>query len=145
MSIKLKFLALIISFLTLSGCREESPLADCFPVSTIHVRLFLNDPLYQNLTLPNGWVYVSEQQSGTKGLIVVNSPQGYRVYDRNAPHLCPEAETTLRVEANSVIVCPKDGAKWNLFTGEPLSGNSIVPKIYRSQFDASNNTLILFN
>ncbi len=136
---------LIISILCNISCRSDQPLADCFPHSTVQVRLLLDHPSYQALQQLGGWVYVAEQQSGTRGLIVVNTPQGFYVYDRNAPHLCPESNTTLMVENQTKVVCPKDQSEWNLINGQAISGTSTPLKRYRYQYETSTNTLILFN
>lgn len=146
--IKFRFkeiLFLIISLLLLQSCRESENSISCFPNSTIQVTIALNHPSYQRLQNMGGWVYISEQQSGTNGLIVVKTSQGFRVYDRNPPHICPSTQSTLIVQDNSKLVCPEDGAHWNLFTAEPISGTSVFPKIYRYQYNADNETLTLFN
>jgi len=138
-------LFLIISLLIAQSCRDSQEGLDCFPKVTIQVNLNLNHPNFQGLQIPGAWVYVNEQQSGTRGLIVVNTQQGFKIYDRNAPHICPGETTTLLVEANSKLVCPHDGSEWNLLTGEPLVGSSVTPKMYRYQYNSQNETLLIFN
>lgn len=146
--IKIRFkgiIFLIISLLLLQSCRESQNSISCFPSATIQVTISLNHPNYQRLQNLGGWAYVSEQQSGTNGLIVVKTSQGFRVYDRNPPHICPTSRTKLVVEDNSKLVCPEDGAQWNLFTAEPLFGTNLYPKLYRYQYNGDNETLTLFN
>ena len=135
---------LIFSTLKLTSCKEREETVSCFPRSPISVILNLNLPAYFALQSVNGWIYVDEQQAGTRGLIVVKSTNGFKVYDRNAPHICPDNNTTLNVDSNIKIICPKDGAEWILLTGEPTKVAQIAPKTYRYNYDASSNVLSIF-
>lgn len=138
-------ISLIISGLIISSCREREETVRCFPQTPINVVLNLNLPAYYPLQTINGWVYINEQQSGTRGLIVVRTTAGFRVYDRNAPHICPDANTTLSVENNIRIVCPQDGAEWILITGEPIKVAPIAPKTYRYNYDSYSGILTIFD
>lgn len=136
---------LIFSTLIINSCSNREETVSCFPDVPINVVLNLNLPAYYQLQTVNGWIYVDEQESGTRGLIVVKTTNGFNVYDRNAPHICPENNTTLSVESNIKIVCPKDGAEWILLTGEPTKISQVSPKTYRSNFDANSGILTIFN
>ena len=135
---------LIFSFLNLNSCSEREETVNCFPDSPINVVLNLNLPTYFDLQTVGGWIYVNEQQSGTRGLIVVRTTNGFKVYDRNAPHVCPDNNTTLNVENNIKVVCPKDGAEWILITGEPTKIAQVPPKTYRYNFDSATGILSIF-
>lgn len=136
---------LIFSVLTINSCGSNNDTVSCFPSSPINVSLNLNLPAYFNLTQSQGWLYINEQQSGTRGLIVVRgSGNTFKVYDRNAPHLCPDSNTTLEVKDNISIVCPKDNATWILLTGNPTSGTPLPPKTYPYNYDASTNVLNIY-
>lgn len=137
-------IALIFSLLIISACREREETVRCFPDVPVNVILNLNLPAYYELQNVNGWIYVNEQQAGTRGLIVVRTTNGFKIYDRNAPHLCPGNDTTLRVENGIRIVCPQDGAEWILITGEPIKNVQISPKTYRYNLDPSG-ILTIFN
>ncbi len=115
----------------------------CFPESTINVNLNLNLAAYQGLQQSGGWIYYNGELSGTRGLIIVNSGNGFKAYDRNAPHLCPAGDTTLEVESGLVIVCPNDGANWILTTGEPTAIANVPPVQYFTNF--SGGVLSIFN
>jgi len=67
------------------------------------------------------------------------------VYDRNAPHLCPDTNTTLNVEDNIKIVCPKDGAEWILLTGQPIKVANIAPKTYPYNYNPQTGILNIYN
>ena len=90
-------------------------------------------------------MYIDEQSSGTRGLIVVRSTTGFKVYDRNAPHICPDHDTTLEVQNNIKIVCPKDGAEWILLTGQPTKISGLPPKTYLYTYDSFNNILNIYH
>lgn len=139
------FILLIISFLTVNSCGSREDTVSCFPNSPINVTLNLNLPAYYNLTQPQGWIYVNEQQSGTRGLIVVRrSDSQFMVFDRNAPHICPDNDTTLEVKDNISIICPKDNAKWILLTGQPSFGTNLPPKTYPSNYNPSTRVLNIY-
>lgn len=148
---KSKFLAvlssiiLIFNLLNFSACSEREETVNCFPNVPINVVLNLNLPSYYPLQNVGGWIYVDEQSSGTRGLIVVRTTNGFKVYDRNAPHLCPDNNTTLEVENNIKIMCPQDGAEWILITGEPTKIAKIAPKTYRYNFDSLTGILTIYN
>lgn len=138
-------IVLIFSVLNLNSCSTREETVSCFPDVPINVVLNLNLPAYYNLQNVNGWIYVNQQESGTRGLIVVRTTTGFKIYDRNAPHICPEGTTTLEVQSNIKIVCPKDGAEWILITGEPTKIAQMTPKTYRYNFDQATGTLSIFN
>ena len=137
--------ALILSLLIINSCSEREETVRCFPDVPIQVSLNLNLPAYYSLQNTGGWAYINEQQSGTRGLIVVRNTTGFNVYDRNAPHICPDDQSTLQVQDNIKIVCPKDGAEWILITGEPIKNVQISPKTYRYSYDANSGILNIFN
>lgn len=143
---------LIFSVLPISkSCSDRNDTVGCFPETVVDVVLNLNLPAYQNLQNVGGWVYINEQSSGTRGLIVVCAStdsfgnKGFKIYDRNAPHLCPDNDTTLEVVNDIKIRCPKDGAEWILLTGEPTNISQVPPKNYFYSYDNSANYLTIYN
>ncbi len=140
-------LFLIISLLSINNsCSERNETVSCFPNSPINAQLDLNLPLYYNLQNPGNWAYVNKIGAGTRGLIVYRKGiKDFLIYDRNAPHLCPDNETTLEVKNGTAIHCPKDGAEWILSTGEPIKVAKINPKFYPYTFDPNTNILSIYN
>lgn len=142
------YILLVFSFLNINSCSTREDTVSCFPDTPINVNINLNYANYNNLNFVGGWIYVDEQQSGTRGLIVVrtaDNPAQFKVYDRNAPHLCPDNNTTLEVKDGISIICPKDNASWILLTGQPTSVSSVPPKTYFWSFDATSKNLNLYN
>lgn len=138
-------LLLIFSTLIINSCGNREETVSCFPEVPINVVINLNLPAYYELQNVNGWIYLNQIESGTRGLIIVRTTNGFKVFDRNAPHICPDNNTTLMVESNIKIVCPKDGAEWILLTGEPTKISQVSPKTYRYNFDSNANVLSIFN
>lgn len=145
LSIAILLSLLIISFLTLKSCRSGEETASCFPHTAINVQLNLNLPAYYPLQTVGGWVYINEQSAGTRGLIVVRTGSGFNIYDRNAPHICPDSNTTLSVQDDIKIVCPKDGSEWILLTGQPTKVASVSPKTYTYTYNTASNILNIYN
>lgn len=142
------FILLTISFLNINSCSNTEDTVSCFPATPISVNLNLNLAAYNELNFVNGWIYVNEQQAGTRGLIVVrtsDNPANFKVYDRNAPHICPDNNTTLEVKDNISIICPKDNATWILLTGQPTAVSSLPPKTYFWNYDPSTKNLNIYN
>lgn len=142
LSILLVFSALI----TYLSCGNREETANCFPNQIISVQLNLSLPAYNNLQNAGGWMYISEQQSGTRGLIITRiSSTEFKIYDRNAPHLCPDAQTTLEVENGSIVICRKDNAKWFLNTGGPAEKSPFALKQYFYTHNPSSNIINIYN
>ena len=144
-ALKTFFILLIFSLLSLViSCESRADTVSCFPSQIINVQLNLNLPVYANDLNTKGWIYINEQQSGTRGLILVKTGTGFKVYDRNAPHLCPDANTTLEVQNNIKIVCPKDSAEWILQDGTPIKGSGLPPKSYDYSYNAATGIISIY-
>ena len=119
------------------GCNSDDGAVSCVPNP-------INLPLYSNLNNPGGWVYVEGATAGSRGLIVVRTASGFKAYDRNAPHICPGAETTLYVKNDISIVCDADNSEWILLTGQPTKVANRAPRTYQVYVNA-NGTLTITN
>lgn len=133
----------LLKILTSCGNREET--TSCFPNQNISVQINLSLPAYYQLQNIGGWIYISEQQSGTKGLIITRTSSEFKIYDRNAPHICPDTNTTLEVEGGTLVICKKDNAKWFLNSGAPAEISPYPLKQYFYSFNASTNVLNIYN
>lgn len=131
---------------TLNSCSNREETTSCFPNQFISVQLNLSLPSYYPLNNIGGWIYVSEQQSGTRGLIIYRaSATSFKIYDRNAPHICPDNNTTLEVEGGTLVICKKDNAKWFLNSGAPASVSPYPLKQYFYNYNSSTNILNIYN
>lgn len=147
----LNFSRIFLIFLTIGltiGCSEDDGQKNCNPEYNVYASINLSLPLYSDLQNPNGWAYVQGEGTGTRGIIVVNTGNGFKAYDRNAPHICPNPTSTLEVLGDIKIICPFDGAEWILLTGQPLQNSegftpNRTPRIYQTSFQAG--VLTIFN
>ena len=130
---------------TLNSCSNREETTSCFPNQFISVQLNLSLPSYYPLNNIGGWIYISEQQSGNRGLIVYRTNDGFKIYDRNAPHICPSTDTTLEVENGRLVICKKDNAKWFLNSGAPASVSPYPLKQYFYNYNSSTNILNIYN
>ncbi len=131
---------------TLNSCSNREETTSCFPNQFISVQLNLSLPSYYPLNNIGGWIYVSEQQSGTRGLIIYRaSATSFKIYDRNAPHICPDTNTTLEVEGGTLVICKKDNAKWFLNSGAPASVSPYPLKQYIYNYNSSTYILNIYN
>ena len=136
---------LIINLLNiLNACSSRNDTVNCFPNQIIRVEIPLNLPKYLTELNNNGWTYINEQQSGTRGLILVKFGSEFKVFDRNAPHICPDNTTPLEVVDNIKIVCPNDSAEW-MMNGNPTKISSLPPKTYLSTYNSSTGILSIYN
>ena len=143
--LKAFFILLVFSLLSLViSCESRAETVSCFPSQIINVQLNVNLPSYAIDLNTLGWIFIYEQQSGTRGLILVKTGTGFKVYDRNAPHLCPDTNTTLIVQNDIKIVCPKDGAEWILQDGTPIKGSGLPPKFYEYSYNAATGIISIY-
>ena len=138
-----KSLILGLLFISILSCRTDEGTVSCVPTYTISRTINLNLPLYVNLNNPGGWIYLNGLNSGTRGLIVVNTGVGFKAYDRNAPHICPTANTTIYVKDDLKMVCDEDGSEWILTSGQPIKVANRAPRTYQAILNG--NQLIVTN
>lgn len=149
---KTKFIKTLVSILLifnalniLNSCGNRDETINCFPNQIISVQINISLPAYYQLQNIGGWIYLSEQQSGTRGLIITRTSTGFKIYDRNAPHICPDTNTTLEVEGGTLVICKKDNAKWFLNSGAPAEVSPYPLKQYFYSFNSTTNILNIYN
>lgn len=141
--IKFVFLTFFFS-ITCISCNDEDTTVSCIPNVSVSAQYNLNLPAYSDLNMPNGYVELSpDGTNGSRGMIIVNTGNGFNAYDRNAPHLCPSSDTTLEVYEDIKIVCPQDGAEWLLRSGQPLNDatQGRTPRKFLTQLNGSVLTI----
>ncbi|SMC74827.1 Rieske (2Fe-2S) protein [Moheibacter sediminis] len=147
----LKIFWIFVMVLTIgisNSCSEDDGQISCNPQYNVFASINLALPLYSELQNPNGWAYIQGEGAGTRGIIVVNTGQGFRAYDRNAPHICPNTQSTIEVRDAIKMYCPHDGAEWILLTGQPIQNSEgfapdRTPRVYQTSFQGG--ILEIFN
>lgn len=124
-----KLLLISALLFCLTACTDEDGQKSCNPEYVVSTSINVNLPLYNELETRH-WTYVDGAGTGTKGIIVVKLSNGYKAYDRNAPHICPGTDTRLVVVDDIKLFCPQDGAEWILLTGEPIKIANRPPRTY---------------
>lgn len=134
-------IALFFSGICIS-CNDDDSTVNCFPDVNVAAQYNLSLPSFANLNFPNGYVILEpDGTNGSRGMIIVNTGNGFNAYDRNAPHICPSDNTTLTVQDEIRIVCPADGAEWVLRTGQPLNDQTNGRSPRRFYTSVSGNIL----
>lgn len=141
-----KKLAWVFGFLLLAmtySCKDDDGQMNCNPHYTISAMINVALPLYSEVET-RGWTYVGGEGTGTKGIIVVKTTNGtYKAYDRNAPHMCPTANSQLEVIEDIKLHCPEDGAEWILLTGQPIQIADRAPRTYQAV--RNGNIITIYN
>lgn len=120
----------LVSLLVIfTACRDDDGQKNCNPQYAISASININLPLYSQLETRN-WTYVGGEGTGSKGIIVIKTTNGYKAYDRNAPHICPTLNSQLQVVDDIKLFCPEDEAEWILLTGEPIKIADRAPRVY---------------
>jgi nitrite reductase/ring-hydroxylating ferredoxin subunit len=143
---RLRNILIINLLICILACdRSNDTQLNCLPRQSINTEINLNLPLYNELNNIGGYIYLNGPGTGSKGIIVVRGSNGFLIYDRNAPHICPENNTQLVVTDNIKITCPKDQAEWILITGQPIKVADRSPIRYAYNYDDKSKSLSIFN
>lgn len=122
-------LVLMVFSVFFISCDTDDGQKSCNIEYLISASINVNLPLYSEVET-RGWTYVDGEGTGTRGLILVKTNNGYKAYDRNAPHICPTLNSTMEVIDDIKLYCPEDGAEWILLTGEPILIADRAPRTY---------------
>jgi nitrite reductase/ring-hydroxylating ferredoxin subunit len=133
----------VLSIMFTFSCSSDDGVVSCVPVGNINRTINLNLPLYSILNNPGAWIYLEGINTGTRGLIIVNTGSGFKAYDRNAPHICPTSKTTIYVKEDIKMVCDEDGSEWILTSGQPTKVANRSPRTY--QVIANGTQLFITN
>lgn len=126
------FVVMSLAIFQTCGSREDT--VSCFPEQRISVQTNLNFANYRTDIATKGYTYINEHGAGTRGIILVKLGNRFFAFDRNAPHICPDTNTTLEVVGTTKIICPKDGAEW-LIDGTPSKISNLPPKKYNVNYN----------
>lgn len=146
-SYKILVLASIITLL-FNSCKKTNTVIDQVPVD---IYIYLNQPLYTNLKVVNGWVYLT---GGVKGIIVYHGIDNYKAYDRSCTfdpktpcnpsiYVLSDNITCIDSSCTGTTTCK---SKFIISDGGPISGPATVPLVqYRTELSPDGNQLHIFN
>ena len=141
-----KIQILIISALlagTFFGCNKaQTPIIPNVPVYLV---IYPNDPLYYDVQIVGGWMYIG---GGYRGILLYRvSNEEFAAYERACPG-APEADCgriEVDLSSNITAYCPCDSTSYLLLDGSQLSGPGpgIPLKAYGTDWDG--NKLVIYN
>ncbi|MEC8758449.1 MAG: hypothetical protein VXX70_02770 [Bacteroidota bacterium] len=113
---------LALAFLPLSGCVDTPGV---IPYVDVQVDLNLSLPAYNNLNVPNNWLYIS---GGSRGLIVYRyTLDEFVVLDRHATwDVGAGCQCTVSPDGYT-IEDPCSGSQWYIFDGSIIQGPTTAP------------------
>jgi nitrite reductase/ring-hydroxylating ferredoxin subunit len=132
---------LFLSIVLLSGCKKDNNAN--IPLVPVNVYIHVNDPAYNNITVPGGWTYLN---GGSRGLIVYRaSNDAFKVYDRHCTYDATNSCALVSIEVNNITglddCC---GSKFRITDGSVTQGPANLSlKEYQNSFDG--NTLHIYN
>lgn len=143
----LKFIIIFCFLPFYMACSNEDTSIDCVPVSNVKASYDLNFPKFINLRIPQSYVVLdADGTNGSRGVILFNTGNNrFIAYDRNAPHICPTAKSSLIVKDDIIIECPEDGAQWILQTGQPLNDKTQGRSPRQFYVQVIGNSLMISN
>ncbi len=114
------------------------------PYVAVNFPVQLNDPRYTQLRSVGSAVTINGY--GVAGVIVANTVNGYRAYDRCSAYE-PEKRCAVTIDDNKILVTdPCSGSKWLLQDGTPSKAPAVRSlKPYNVYIDPSGNFLTISN
>jgi hypothetical protein len=146
---KFSILSLLMIVTFFSDCKKKSQtVQDNIAYQTVNITIYPNDPLYFNLQIAGGWVYIG---GGVNGIIVyrktaTNLPTDFVAIERTSTSLPDNPEARVRVQPDNFTL--KDtisGTSWRIVDGGFIAGSANQNlRLYNAVFDG-NNTLTIRN
>lgn len=130
------FLSLLIGTLLFSGCKKDDNRVDGIPDVFVDLQININNPAYDDLIIPTGWVY---QSGGSKGLILYRrSTTEIVAMDRHCPYQ-PEDGCAIAVNESGIIAeddcC---GSQFSIHDGSIIQGPAAHSlHMYNTTFDGT--------
>jgi hypothetical protein len=124
-------LRLMILLLFLGSCRDRN--RDRVPDVPVNIAININQPDFFNLTVSQGWVYVT---GGSRGIIVYRkSDNEFIALERHSPYK-PEDNCAVTVDDDgSIVTDPCSDSKWLIMDGSIVQGPTAYPlQTYSTSF-----------
>lgn len=133
--------AFVAAVLLVPGCRKNE--AGGVPPVSVDITLNVNNPAYNALAVPGGWLYLS---GGSRGLIVYRSgPDRFVALDRHCPY---QPANICRVSVDSSEVIARDstccGSAFLITDGSVVQGPAAL-NLQRYNTSFNGTTLRIYN
>ena len=133
---------LLLFLVVIFSCNKNQNRVPYVPID-LYINVTL--PLYTNLNVIGGWVYVS---GGSKGLIVYRqTSETFMIYDRHCTYDVNAPCTPASVDSTNLAVsCDCDESQYQLYDGAVINGPAAYSlQQYQSTYDGLANTLHIYN
>ena len=118
-----------------SACKKDDN--SNIPLVAVNVTININDPAYNAIAVPGGWIYIN---GGSRGIIIYRiSNDVFNAYDRHCTYDSGNSCALVSVDATNITglddCC---GSQFLLIDGSVTKGPANLPlKQYRTTFDGS--------
>lgn len=134
------FYILLIPILLL-GCSKDQNAN--IPLVPVDITIHLNNPSYNSISVPGGWIYIN---GGSRGIIIYRiSNNEFKAYDRHCTFDSSNSCALVSVDVSNITTLDDCcGSKFLLTDGSVTKGPANLPlKQYNTSFDGS--VLRIFN
>ena len=138
---KIHLIGVLLLVSSAPGCRKSEP--GGVPPVAVDISININNPAYNALAVPSGWLYLS---GGSQGLIVYrNGPSEFTALDRHCPYqtgdLCRVYVDSSEVIARDSLCCH---SAFLITGGEVIEGPAALNlQQYNTSFNGT--TLRIYN
>ncbi|UOB16254.1 Rieske (2Fe-2S) protein [Abyssalbus ytuae] len=141
------FLLLIITLISCSdgGSSDRNPYLTEYNFS---YEINLNLPLYANLSTSGNSMYISGNNVGIKGIMVINIGNNFFAWEASCPNHSPNSCSTMKIEGGVTCRCECEDYLYSLANGAPLSESDSGEKLYgllNYRVDVNGNILYISN
>jgi len=126
----------ILFALILSACSKDNNNSN-IPLVTVNHYIHTNNPAYNDVSVPGGWMYLN---GGSRGIILYRvSNDEFKAFDRHCTYNPTSTCALVSVETNNITgyddCC---GSKFLIIDGSVTQGPANLPlKQYQTTFDGS--------
>jgi len=130
---QLYILLFLFAVAIILSCKKNTSSSN-IPNIAVNITVTPNDPAYNRLQVPGGWLYIT---GGSQGIVIYRvSDSEFNAFDRHSTY---KPENNCRVQIDNTQVTAVDscsGSKWVITDGSNLNGPATTPlKKYTTTWD----------
>lgn len=130
------FIILVIAIALFSSCSKNNNNSN-IPYVQVNFDIYPANPLYINLNVDGGWIYVN---GGSRGIIIYRMSQGeYYAYDRHCTYQPQNSCGKVKMDTDNITLLDTCcGSKFIVVDGSVINGPAGLPlKRYQTFFDGT--------